>query len=85
MQFPLHVFLKFNTYVLFDRLGPLVNCWCMRMEAKHSYFKKISQIGNYINVPYSVVVRHQRLLCASLQGIFFDYDNLQSGPCTYGY
>ena len=61
MQFPLHVLLKFNTYVLFDRLGPLVNCWCMRMEAKHSYFKKISQIGNYINVPYSVAVRHQRL------------------------
>ena len=52
------------------------------MEAKHSYFKKISQIGNYINVPYSVAVRHQRLLCASLQGNFFDYDNLQSGPCT---
>ena len=42
----------------------------MRMKAKHSYFKKISQIGNYINLPYSVAVQHQRLLCASLQGNF---------------
>ena len=57
-----------------------MNCWCMRMEAKHSYFKRIAQVGNFINLPYSVAVRHQRLLCANLQGKFFDYDDLQSGP-----
>ena len=64
------------------RLGPLVNCWCMRMEAKHSYFKRISQIGNFRNIPYSVALRHQKLLCANLQSSsFFDYEELQSGPC----
>ena len=53
------------------------------MEAKHSYFKQIAQIGNFKNIPYSVAVRHQRLLCAHLQGRFFDYEDLQSGPCIY--
>ena len=53
----------------------------MRMEAKHSYFKRIAQIGNFKNITYSVAIRHQRLLCAHLQGKFFDYEDLLSGPC----
>ena len=52
----------------------------MQMEAKHSYFKRIAQIGNFINLPYSVAIRHQKLVCANLQGKFFDYDDVQSGP-----
>ena len=63
------------------RIGPLVISWCMRMEAKNSYFKKVARISNYKNVPYSVAKRHQRLLCAYLQGQFFSYDELQCGPC----
>ncbi len=59
----------------------MVNSWCMRMEAKNSYFKRVVQIGNFKNVPYSVARRHQRLLCGYLQGQFFDYDDLESGPC----
>ena len=74
--------LHFNVFD-FHRIGPLVNCWCMRMEAKHSYFKRIAQIGNFKNIPYSVAIHHQRLLCAHLQGKFFDYEDLQSGPCMY--
>ena len=62
------------------RIGPLVNCWCMRMEAKNSFFKRVAQIGNYRNVPYSVSARHQRL-CAYLQGPFFTYEDLECGPC----
>lgn len=34
----------------------------MRYEAKHSYFKKlISNIGNFINLPYTLAMRHQKL------------------------
>ena len=33
-------------------------------EAKHSYFKKLSQnIGNFINLPYTLAIRHQKLQC----------------------
>ena len=63
------------------RVGPFVVSWCMRMEAKNAYFKKIARISNLKNVPYSVAKRHQRLLCAHLQGNFFSYDELECGPC----
>ena len=63
------------------RLGPPISSWCMRMEAKNSYFKRIARIGNFKNVPLSVAKRHQRLLCANLQGKFFSYHDLQCGPC----
>jgi len=64
-----------------NRVGPLVTTWCMRMEAKNAYFKDVARISNFKNVPYSVAMRHQRLLCAHLQGSFFTYDDLESGPC----
>ena len=56
----------------------------MRMEAKNSYFKRVAQIGNFKNIAYSVARRHQRLLCAHLQGEhFFTYDELECGPSAY--
>lgn len=61
----------------------MVNTWCMRMEAKNSYFKRIGQIGNFKNLPLSIARRHQKLLCAYLQGPFFDFDEVESGPCKY--
>lgn len=71
-----------NNYLLNYRTGPLVTTWCMRMEAKHSYFKSVAHLGNYRNVPYSVARRHQRLMCANLRGNFFTYTDLECGPCT---
>ena len=47
-----------------QRISPLVISWCMRMEVKNSYFKKVARISNFKNVPYSVAKRHQHLLCA---------------------
>ena len=33
------------------RFGPMVRSWCMRYEAKHSYFKRLaSYMGNFTNV-----------------------------------
>ena len=52
------------------------------MEAKHSYFKKCAQISNcFKNIAYTVANRHQRLVCALLQGKFFSYNDLECGPC----
>ena len=46
------------------RFGPLVRHWTMRYEAKHSYFKQLAQsMGNFINLPYSLAMRHQQLQC----------------------
>ena len=36
----------------------------MRFEAKHSYLKKLTQnIGNFINLPYTLALQHQKLQC----------------------
>ena len=53
----------------------------MRMEGKNAYLKQIAKIGNFKNIAYSVARRHQRLICAYLQGKFFTYDDLVCGPC----
>ena len=46
------------------RYGPLVRHWTMRYEAKHAYFKTLAQsMGNFINVPFSLAMRHQQLQC----------------------
>lgn len=35
----------------------------MRFEAEHSYFKCLTQsMGNFINLPYSLAMRHQQYL-----------------------
>ena len=53
------------------RLGPLTTSWCMRMEAKNSYFKNISRQGNFKNIALSVARRHQKLMCAILNDADF--------------
>ena len=67
------------------RFGPLVRHWTMRYEAKHNYFKKMSQnIGNYINISWTLAMRHQYLQCYyALSGDnLFDSDT-EIGPGRY--
>lgn len=46
------------------QMGPLTAYWCMRYEAKHKYFKQLQQnIGNFINVPFTLAIRHQEWHC----------------------
>ena len=45
--------------------GPLITTWCVRMEAKHCYFKSVAHLGIYRNVPYSVSRRQQIFLKTS--------------------
>ena len=44
-------------------IGPLINTWCMRIEAKNSYIKRIFQLGNFKNIALTVVHHHQKLMC----------------------
>ena len=49
---------------LIGRFGPLVRNWTMRFEAKHAYFESLCQsMGNFINIPYSLGMRHQQYQC----------------------
>ena len=64
------------------RFGPLVRHWTMRFEARHRYFKKLAvQLGNFINVAYSLVMRHQRLKCYhSLDKRTIEGEEVETGP-----
>lgn len=69
----------------FWRYGPLSCVWCMRFEAKNSYFKKIGQaIGNYKNIAKTVATCHQRLCCYNLAGDVGNFisHNMLTGPGT---
>ena len=36
----------------------------MRFEAKNKYFKGLAvRLGNFINIPYTLAMRHQQLQC----------------------
>ena len=65
---------------LICKIGPLVSVWCMRMEAKNYYFKKVGKVGNFKNVAYTVATRHQRLMCAYLHDDEFFSSILEHGP-----
>lgn len=51
----------------FRKIGPLINFWSMRYEAKHSFFKRLSHVTcNFKNVTKTMTYRHQMMLCFQL-------------------
>jgi hypothetical protein len=67
-NFDLDIIPKMHHLVHYPRIireiGPLGAFWCMRYEAKHSYFKQLQRrIRNYINVPKTLSHRHQQWQC----------------------
>ena len=59
--------------------------WCMRFEAKNSYFKKVGQsIGNFKNIAKTVATCHQRMSCYNLAGndSIFLKNNILTGQGT---
>lgn len=46
-----------------ERLGPLINSWNMRQEAKLSFVKRLSRHSNYKNVCKTVAKKHQFWVC----------------------
>ena len=70
----------------FFRVGPLIRHWTMRYEAKHQYFKHLaSTMGNYINICYSLAMRHQCLQCylhASGAVVHTDDQEVGNGTCV---
>lgn len=62
--------------------GALKNCWVMRFESKHSYFKRVQHsIHNTINTSKSLANRHQYLQIYRLMSTtYFLTEDIQSGP-----
>ena len=56
-----------------SRLGELV--WKRKIPTLNVWHK--------LAITYSVSACHQRLLCAYLQGLFFNYEDLECGPCMF--
>ena len=56
----------------------------MRFEAKHNYFKKLAaRLGNFINIAYTLALRHQCLSCYySLDKNSLGDDQPEIGPGT---
>ena len=54
----------------------------MRFEARHRYFKRLaSQLGNFVNVPHTLSMRHQQLQCYHrLDDSIFQPEELEVGP-----
>ena len=59
----------------------------MRYESKHSYFKKLTQsIGKFINLPYTLALRHQKLHCYyQMDENDYKVGNVDVGPGEYAY
>lgn len=53
----------------------------MRYEAKHQHFKRLSKsIGNFINICYTLAVRHQCYQCYYLSDNKCFQAQIQIGP-----
>ena len=65
--------------------------WCMRFEAKHSYFKKMANtLGNYKNLPKSLASRHQHLVSYQMSnperfGRYYIADAVKTSEGVYIY
>ena len=66
------------------RYGPLVQHWTMRYEGKYRYLKHTaSVIGNFTNIWYSLLLRHQLHQCyLNLNKTGLPGENIEMGPGT---
>ena len=54
-------------FVCILRCGPVSRFWCMRFEAKHSYFKSLAhRVKCFKNIQKTLADRHQHLMCYHL-------------------
>ena len=83
----LHSFVGHLVYLtlLLCRCGPVTRYWCMRYEAKHSYFKDLARkIRCFKNISKSLAERYQRLVCYQLLGQQSLVKEMLTGKCKLG-
>ncbi len=53
----------------------------MRFEARHRYFKRLAlQLGNFINIPFTLAMRHQKLQCYHQLSDTLEGEEVDIGP-----
>ncbi|XP_077972807.1 uncharacterized protein LOC120330222 [Styela clava] len=56
---------------LISLFGPLIRCWTLRFEGKHSYFKNVvRRTGNFVNVCKTLAHSHQMMQACMLEQRF---------------
>ena len=70
-----HYLVHFPKVILL--LGPLLNLWAMRFEAKHQYFKQLKKLMNFKNICLSLSRHHQKVAAMnrSRNSIFKENEN----------
>ena len=64
---PKHHFIEHYSYLI-QKFGPPTECWTIRFEAKHSFFKKIVwDVNNFKNILLTLASRHQLMLAHYLE------------------
>lgn len=59
-MFPKQHFLTHYPRII-KEIGPVINNWCMRMEAKHSFFTRIADsTKNFVNITKTLATAHQK-------------------------
>ena len=69
---PKHHFVEHYPHLI-QKCGPPTECWTVRFEAKHSFFKKVVQdANNFKNILLPLASRHQLMLahCLEMPSIF---------------
>src|SRR5277367_6564447 len=63
-------------------VGPLIRFWCMRFEAKHNFFRRLSHIVcNFRNISKTMAMRHQMMQCYNIYSRkSIDSHALEVGP-----
>ncbi|KAE8738631.1 hypothetical protein FOCC_FOCC015883 [Frankliniella occidentalis] len=60
---PKHHYLTYYPELIL-KFGPLIKCWTMRFESKHTFFKRIARmIRNFKNILFSFSLKHELLQC----------------------
>lgn len=64
-----------------QKLGPLIQFWAMRFEAKHNFFKRVSNVTcNFRNICKTMAFRHQIAQCYNLLCGTVMSHNTEVGP-----
>lgn len=72
---PKHHFIEHYPYLI-RCFGPLLDCWTIRFEAKHSFFLKVVRdVNNFKNILLTLATRHQHMLA-----YFLDMPSLFKPP-----
>lgn len=74
----LHFSLHYPTQIL--QLGPMIDSWTIRHEAKLNFFKQATPTSSFKNITLSLANHHQRLMCYEMSSSKLINSSFECGP-----